>query len=1007
MTWRWLPAVALSFVLLIFCAPAVASTQVVTFDDLSPGTFVNDQYSSVAGVEFEGTPNSYDSVNGFTPHVDAAPGQAHSSPNVADIATCGCGEFWFEPLTRGYLTTYASAVSVYVGTLPSPYFPAGNQATVELTAYNSSGQPVAPTASTTSTEGQPFTQLSVTSTSGQADIAYFDISSPNALGNSTTENPVAIDDLAITRPSTPPPPDFSLDAQDSSGSIIAGDTTQFPIDIHRANGSSGNIAFTVTGLAAGMTASFSPATVTGTGNSTTLTVTSSTYEAASNNTFTVTATPDSGSGPAAHTLTLQLQVAVNCDHFAGTSYLSVQTDGCMQQTPAGEVAYNEPVRLNGLILTPESVAGPGSNLTIDTANRIIKSVGTYRISLLGAPNIAVYVGTINWNLSGAVQYPKTVVDADESLGNLSFQGLPIGHIQIQLTPTGGAQVTPTLSLGFWPFNYFGGLTSATTFNTDNFHGAQFGGMEFKLAQASVLGLGLKDIDFKYVSSNTWQGSATVVLPFTPPLQVGAGIGITNGQLSYLAGSVNGLNVLIGAGIFLQQVGFQVQTAADPATPPSLTGTMGLSAGPAIEGKSAVTFDGSLKVQLSDPWVINLSGDAKIADKFTLGSAFLQYTSNGVFQFGGKTNWNLGVGSIKGSISGWVQDETAFDVEGSVQGCINLWISDACAGANALVSNIGIAACVNLDIVSGGIGYYWGGSFDLFGGSCDLSPWRPTPPPSSAADIASAARRVTLPAGLPSAVLAVDGVGRAPDVRVTGPGGATMTLNDTATFVRRRNLLGVLTRNGSTYVVIKRPQAGVWTITPVGPVAIKSVREAFGLPQPSVSARVSTRHGKHYLLWHVRPIAGQRVQFSEQGRGVRHLITTTSAGSGLVRFTPAGGPGGRRQIVALVLERGLPRTTIVAGSYRAAAPPRPARASHLQIKRHGTSLVISWKAPPQSFSYAVFVRVADGRHLLLIEAPRARSVTVPGIAAGLGATVTVTGLTADDARGPSASASIKG
>src|SRR5437667_10499619 len=98
-------AVAMLGLVFLLCAdPAAASTQVVTFDNLSADTFVGTQYSASAGVEFHDSNNHFDTPDGFRPHVDAS-SQAHSGSNVADINTCpgGCGEFaFYAPHTRGY-----------------------------------------------------------------------------------------------------------------------------------------------------------------------------------------------------------------------------------------------------------------------------------------------------------------------------------------------------------------------------------------------------------------------------------------------------------------------------------------------------------------------------------------------------------------------------------------------------------------------------------------------------------------------------------------------------------------------------------------------------------------------------------------------------------------------------------------------------------------------------------------------------------------------------------------
>src|SRR4051812_33313924 len=190
---RRLVAVGIAF--LSLTAPAAAATQVVTFDDLPAGTLVADQYKASKGVYFQANP-------GFLPHVDSAPAQAHSSPNVADISTCaGCESF--HPSTRGYLTATASTISVYVGYLPNAGNP-GDTAQVQLTAYDAGGGVVGQTPLTAVTEGAPFTtQLTVTAPA--SNIAFFDIAAPQAGDESEA---VAFDDLAVTYPGTTGPPDF-------------------------------------------------------------------------------------------------------------------------------------------------------------------------------------------------------------------------------------------------------------------------------------------------------------------------------------------------------------------------------------------------------------------------------------------------------------------------------------------------------------------------------------------------------------------------------------------------------------------------------------------------------------------------------------------------------------------------------------------------------------------------------------------------------------------------------
>ena len=125
---------------------------------------------------------------------------------------------------------------------------------------------------------------------------------------------------------------------------------------------------------------------------------------------------------------------------------------------------------------------------------------------MGQPDLELYSGRITWDLGGAVGDPKTVVDYDTNFqGKVKLKGLPIGHTKIALTKDDHARVTATVNLPFWPFKYFDSLSASPTFVTDNYHGANFGGLEIKFDKVEALGIGLKDVDINYVSGNTWSG----------------------------------------------------------------------------------------------------------------------------------------------------------------------------------------------------------------------------------------------------------------------------------------------------------------------------------------------------------------------------------------------------------------------------------------------------------------------------------------------------------------------
>ena len=185
--------------------------------------------------------------------------------------------------------------------------------------------------------------------------------------------------------------------------------------------------------------------------------------------------------------------------------------------------------------------------------------------------------------------PKEVKGIGVGANGFGFvEGIPITGIKAVFTTKNQAVVTPTFKLDFFPLNYFGAISVSGSFTTDNDHGANFSGLELKIPKADVLGLELKDVDVKYVDSGTFSGSAKVVLKFDDNLTVGAGYGIKNNNFDFLKGSVDDINTPIGAGIYLQGIGFEIHT-----NPTKLVGSIELSAGPEVAGKTALSIDGSV------------------------------------------------------------------------------------------------------------------------------------------------------------------------------------------------------------------------------------------------------------------------------------------------------------------------------------------------------------------------------------------------------------------------------
>ncbi len=770
----------------------------------------------------------------------------------------------------------------------------------------------------------------------------------------------------------------------------------------------------VSGLPAGMTGSFSPNPLIGTESATTLTVTAAQGAAASSNytKATITATPSPSAGSTPRSVTTETRISSNCANTVTFQYVDLRSPGCLIKKGTTQyVALNTEVHLDGLVLKPLD----GDHvLTIDTAAKTIKSDtgATYSVAVIGSPDTPFYYGPIDWNFKTEVTTPvpldKDPVGKPKKLegidisGNPFFQGIPLTGISVVVTSSAKAIVTPTLKLDFFPFNYFGALTVNTAFITDNEHGASFNSLEIKASKLNVLALELKDVDLKYQETGTWSGSASVVLNFADKLTVGAGFGIKQGKFAFLKGSVGNLNTAIGEGIFLQGLGFEF--AVNPTT---LKGQIELSAGPQIAGKTALTMDGGVTAVLADPWVVEVDGDAKVV-KQELASAFVRFNSIGLFEFGGHVHWSLDAIYVDGTVGGWVAGLHNFDVEGGVKGCISVpLLPDPCAGAKVLVSNLGIAACVEALGEGVGVGSHWGEDFDAFTG-CDLSPWRPTEPTGTGARVASASQQLTVTRGQSNVAWSIDGQGGvAPDVTVTGPNHETVSVSQTAPYVNNSAFLAVEAENGKTYIVLRHPTAGTWTISATGATPIARIRQALGLPKPSVKATVSGHGRARVLHWKVKHISGQAVRFAEIGSNVRSVIASTAKTTGSVRFRPAEGAAGTRKIEAIIEQDGRPRTTLTVASYVAPGMVRPGTPTALKLTRKGTKIVVAFKPHPAGFRHAIYIQLTDGRRLLQILDAKTHTATFAGVSATVGAKVTVTGITVGNSKGPSAHASIKG
>lgn len=545
------------------------------------------------------------------------------------------------------------------------------------------------------------------------------------------------------------------------------------------------------------------------------------------------------------------------------------------------------------------------------------------------------------------------------------------------------------------------------------------------------------------SVDRWDGALALVLPTPSQTELGLWGGMAGGKLSHAGAFADRLGTLvpIAPGVFLDRVGIGLCLSPPPF---KVKGEAAVAFGPDWGGKKAVLVSGWMQytdAYAGQPWRIDAGGSLSLFDH-GMAEASMSYLSSGLAEFGFRAGFRWdGLASVEGKVAGWAetQGERRFNVRGDVSVCVE---GAGCAGGSAVVSDIGVAGCLTVDLVSipvfehvgpdwddwawvtrkvqltGGAGYRFADEdLRVMIGSCDIGAYE---------------RQLTArgaQAGLPAPLSVVDGQralvvrlrgdGAVPRVALVGPDGRRVLVADGAPgLVRGSHMLAVDRRGHTITAMVSRPAKGTWRVEPLPDSAgITATDVARDRPEPAVGGEVTGRGHRRVLRYAYRPQPGQRIVLTErgartgralpEGRTVRCPRTLAARGLRCARvaFAPARGGAGKRRIEAQVVQDGLPRDAVTVATFTAPAD-RVAARPRLKVQRRPGAVRVSWRRVANATKVNVVLRTTDGRRVLFTRSAKAGAVRLAGVKAATGVIVTARGMRSDAVEGRPASVRLR-
>jgi hypothetical protein len=215
-------------------------------------------------------------------------------------------------------------------------------------------------------------------------------------------------------------PDFALTATPASQSVVAGNGTSYTATVTPSGGYSGTVTFSVSGLPAGATGTFTPASVTASGSST-LAVATTTAVAAGTYPLTITGSD----GTLTHTASVSLVVnaavvgdfAISATPASQTVQAGNATSYSTTITPSGGFTGTVSLSASGLpagasaSFAPASITSGSGSSTLTVSTTAATAAGTYTLTITGTSGALSHSTTVTLVVTAPPPAPDFTISA--------------------------------------------------------------------------------------------------------------------------------------------------------------------------------------------------------------------------------------------------------------------------------------------------------------------------------------------------------------------------------------------------------------------------------------------------------------------------------------------------------------------------------------------------------------------------------------------------------------------